>query len=269
MLIGIERLASAEIERRYRQVKIRIGTAGWSIPREIGGEFPACGSALQRYAARFAATEINSSFHRAHRLSTWQRWRDSVPDDFRFSVKLPKSITHERKLIDCNAELDTFEEQVAELGHKLAVLLVQLPPKLVFDRQVTEGFFRGLAARTSATVVCEPRHMSWFSGEGDELLRDLRVGRVAADPALCAAAAMPGGWPALRYWRLHGSPVIYRSSYRDRIAGYASEIARCASADTELWCIFDNTASSAGAGDALALLNAFEAQGAHATGSGG
>ena len=266
MLIGVERLASADAEPRYRQVKIRIGTAGWSIPRDIGGEFPASGSALERYAARFAAAEINSSFYRAHRLSTWQRWRDSVPDDFRFSVKLPKSITHARKLVDCEAELEAFREQIAELGSKLSVVLVQLPPKLVFDSQLAMNFFSALTARTSAAIVCEPRNVSWFTGEGDELLRDLCIGRVAADPALCAEAAKPGGWTAIQYWRLHGSPAIYRSSYADRIASYACAIASYSVRGAELWCIFDNTASSAGTCDALALMDALGSRAARATG---
>jgi uncharacterized protein YecE (DUF72 family) len=235
---------------------INIGTAGWSIPRAIAGEFPAEGSALERYAARFPVAEINSSFHRAHRLSTWQRWRDSVPDDFRFSVKLPKEITHQRRLIDCAGELDAFIEQIAELGDKLAILLVQLPPKLALEAGAAADFFRGLAPRTSANLVCEPRHISWFTAEANELLRELGVSRVAADPALCAAAAKPGGSPAVRYWRLHGSPAIYRSSYADRIASYAAELAGYAADGAELWCIFDNTASSAGAGDALALMTA-------------
>src|SRR5687768_14924424 len=78
---------------------VRIGTAGWSIARECAERFPAEGAGLERYAARFNAAEINSSFHRPHRASTWERWRDSVPDDFRFSVKVPKRITHELKLL--------------------------------------------------------------------------------------------------------------------------------------------------------------------------
>ena len=73
---------------------IKIGTAGWSIPRQNSDSFRANGSALERYATRFAVVEINSSFHRPHRSSTWERWRDSVPAAFRFSVKLPKQITH-------------------------------------------------------------------------------------------------------------------------------------------------------------------------------
>ena len=85
---------------------VNIGTAGWSIPRDVADELPPEGTSLQRYAARFPVAEVNSSFHRPHRRSTWERWRDSVPDGFRFSVKLPKHVTHELKLVATSDALD-------------------------------------------------------------------------------------------------------------------------------------------------------------------
>jgi len=228
-----------------------IGTAGWSIPRQVAGEFPVEGSALERYADRFPAAEINSSFYRPHRPDTWARWHDSTPQAFRFSVKVPKVITHERKLADFEEPLAQFLTQVALLGDKLAVLLVQLPPKLAFEESVATPFFASLAAAAPAAVACEPRHPSWFAAAADALLAAHRVARVAADPAVCEAARDPGGWRGLAYWRLHGSPVMYRSSYADRLKYYAAQIA---AHEGETWCIFDNTASSAAAGDALALM---------------
>jgi uncharacterized protein YecE (DUF72 family) len=233
---------------------IKIGTAGWTIPRDIADQFPAEGTSLTRYGARFQVAEINSSFHRTHRLSTWQRWHDSVPDSFRFSVKLPKLITHQRKLVDCSEAIDEFLAQANELRDKLAVLLVQLPPKLAFDESVAAEFFLTLVGRTGAQIACEPRHPSWFTPAADAVLKQHSIARVAADPAVCEGADRPGGWNELNYWRLHGSPVIYRSSYEDRIDDYASKLQDTAADD--IWSIFDNTASSAGAGDALALIEA-------------
>lgn len=235
--------------------EIRIGTAGWSIPRQVADRFPAEGTSLERYATRFAATEINSSFHRPHRISTWERWRDSVPESFRFSVKLPKTITHERKLVECHEQLDEFMAQAGVLGEKLAVVLVQLPPKLAFDGRTAGTFFEGLRERCPAALACEPRHASWFMEEAEALLVEHRVCRVAADPALCEVGARPGGWRGFCYWRLHGSPRMYRSSYSDRIGDYARALGEEATA-RETWCIFDNTASSAAASDALALIEA-------------
>jgi len=115
-------------------------------------------------------------------------------------------------------------------------------------------FFRDLASGTDAMLVCEPRNMSWFDDKADALLRELKVARVAADPAICDAAAQPGGWSGVSYWRLHGSPTIYRSSYSGELGTYAAGLLGKAEEGSECWCIFDNTASSAAAGDALALL---------------
>ena len=233
---------------------ILIGTAGWNIPRQASDHFPPEGSALQRYAAELPVVEINSSFHRAHRISTWQRWRDSVPNDFRFSVKIPKTITHLQKLVDFEDELDEFLPQVAALREKLGVLLIQLPPKLPFEPDVARGFFSALRRRTAAHLACEPRHISWFAGEASQLLEELDIARVGADPAICETAALPGVWGTISYWRLHGSPVVYRSSYLDRIEYYAGLVRDEAAKGRTVWCIFDNTASSSGASDALALL---------------
>lgn len=233
--------------------QVNIGTAGWSIPREVAGEFPPEGSALERYAARFPVVEINSSFHRLHRPDTWARWRDATPEGFRFSVKLPKSITHERKFADFEEPLEEFLAQVANLGSKLAVILVQLPPKLSFDPDVAGPFVAALAGASAAAIACEPRHPSWFTDPAEALLAARGVARVAADPAICDAARRPGSWNGLRYWRLHGSPRMYRSSYADRLPHYAALVEAEVAKDRDVWCIFDNTASSAAARDALAL----------------
>lgn len=109
---------------------------------------------------------------------------------------------------------------------------------------------------TDVQLVCEPRHASWFEDEADVLLRDHRIARVAADPVKTEAAAVPGGWRGMTYYRLHGSPVPYRSSYDDgRLETYAEAIDGDLSEGRPVWCIFDNTASSAAAGDALKLLD--------------
>lgn len=232
-----------------------IGTAGWGVPASESGHFPAVGTALERYAQVFGGLEINSSFHRSHRPATWERWAASVPEHFRFAVKAPKTITHKQKLIDCAAPLRAFLAEMEPLGDKLEVVLVQLPPSLAFERGVAQGFFEDLRGGCSAAIACEPRHPSWFDDAAEALLERLQVARVAADPARVPAAALPGGWRAMSYFRLHGSPVPYRSSYdEERLDGYARLIRTDAAAGRRCWCIFDNTASSAAAGNALSLM---------------
>ena len=242
-------------------MQVRIGTAGWAIGRAAGPSFPPEGSSLERYAALFAATEINSSFHRPHRSATWERWRDSVPDDFRFSVKVPKTISHERKLVECSELVADFLAQATMLGGKLAILLLQLPPKLAFDGAAARVLLDQLG-RAGTPIAVEPRHASWFEAEAEALLHELRIARVAADPAICPAAAVPGGWREIEYWRLHGTPVKYRSSYADRLAAYAEQLARPPGPTRERWCIFDNTASSAAIADAVGLQRLLPSDGA-------
>jgi len=217
-------------------------------------QFPPTGSALERYAARMPGVEINSSFYRSHRPATWARWAASVPAGFRFAVKMPRTISHERRLIDCEALLATFLEETASLGEKLAVLLLQLPPTLVWQSRSVEDFLSRLTASTSAVIVCEPRHPSWFRGEADCLLAQFGVARAAADPARAPAAAYPGGSQGLHYWRLHGSPRIYWSAYDPaRLACYAAHLREGRAAGRPVWCILDNTAAGAALANALAL----------------
>ena len=233
-----------------------IGTAGWSIAAREADRFPAEGWSLERYAAVFGAVEINSSFHRPHRASTWTRWAQSVPEGFRFSVKMPKTISHEHRLLDCEEAVARFFGEAAALGSKLSVLLLQLPPRLAFDAAVAEAFFAHALPRAPARLACEPRHPSWFEPGADALLAGLGVVRVAADPAVVPAAALRGGDRSLAYWRLHGSPAMYRSAYGAvRLARYAALIRTKLDAGRDVWCMFDNTASSAATGDALDLLS--------------
>ena len=232
-----------------------IGCAGWSLPRTERAHFPEAGSLLERYASRFPAVEINSSFHRPHRPATYARWSASVPADFRFSVKVPKTITHGFRLQGADILLETFLAESAGLGDRLGCLLVQLPPSLSFEPGVATAFFTALRSRSSVRVACEPRHASWFAPEADEPLIKFGVARVAADPARVPAAGEPGGWPGFAYFRLHGSPRVYYSAYDEEYLGaLASRLAEHAASGRQAWCIFDNTVLGAATRNALDLL---------------
>ncbi len=231
---------------------ICIGTAGWSIPQEARDAFPAEESHLERYAGVFNAVEINSSFHRPHRVATYERWAGAVPEGFRFAVKVPKTITHESRLREVEHLLDGFLAEVAGLGNKLGPLLVQLPPSLAFATESPEKFLRDLRGRVDGPVACEPSHASWFAPEVEALLTELRIGKVAADPAPVPEASRPGGWRGLTYRRLHGSPRIYYSAYSDEaVQAVVAELSVRAGNGRECWYIFDNTAGEAATHNAL------------------
>ena len=231
---------------------IRVGTAGWSIPKEVAAAFPTEGSHLERYAQVFGAVEINSSFYRPHRRTTYERWAASVPQTFRFAVKVPKAITHEHRLRAAGEPLDQFLSEVGGLGSKLGPLLVQLPPSLAFEPGVADRFLEELRRHMEGQIACEPRHRSWFMPEVEGLLDRLRIGRVAADPAPAPGADQPGGWAGLTYYRLHGSPRVYYSSYNDAaIHAVMDRLSLRAAEGSACWCIFDNTAAFAATGNAL------------------
>ena len=238
-----------------------IGTAAWSIPRDVAAAFPGEGQQLERYARQLHCVEINSSFYRPHRVGTYARWAGMTPPGFRFAVKLPRAITHDARLRAAREPLRAFLAETAGLGAKLRVLLVQLPPSLAYEARVARTFFTLLRESWDGAVACEPRHASWFEPQADRALASMRISRVAADPARSEAAARPGGWlgpagdgaGALLYWRWHGSPRMYWSNYD------ASWLARQAAQleawpiGAERWTIFDNTAAGAATANALAL----------------
>lgn len=230
-----------------------IGTAGWNVPKQYAVQFPHAGSHLVRYAQRLNAVEINSSFYRPHRRTTYERWAASVPDVFRFAVKVPKAITHERRLADCGDLVARFVTEAGGLGRKLAVLLVQLPPSLAYDKSNVRQFFAYLQGSCDAAIVCEPRHASWFTQRVDDALRDLRIARVAADPEPVPGAGSPGGWDGITYYRLHGSPRIYYSDYGPAALAALDQRLQDRAALGPVWGIFDNTAAFAALGNALTL----------------
>jgi len=235
-----------------------IGCCGWSVSGNVQAEFPGPGSHLQRYARRYAGVEISSSFYRHHQHATYARWAASVPSGFRFAVKLPRGVTHERRLAGTMPEIADFLAETAGLGTARGPLLIQLPPSLAFQGRTVVRFLEGLRRRYAGELVCEPRHPTWFTGPVAAVLADFQVARVAADPARVPEAALPGGWPGLRYYRLHGSPLMYRSAYDET---YLEALARALCAErTPAWCIFDNTMVQAAQRNALSLgerLNGF------------
>ncbi len=239
---------------------VRVGTAGWSIPREQAEQYPGTRRHIERYARRMNCAEINSSFYRSHRASTYERWAASTPDGFLFSVKVAKAITHECALAPTRGQIESFLAEVKPLGPKLGPLLLQLPPKQAFAEEQARRFIGLLRdVDPGVAMVVEPRHPGWFSGEAGALLRQYQVGRVIADPLPAKVGAQAEERQPLAYYRLHGSPRIYYSSYSgDSLEGLAAQIRVRLARREDVWCIFDNTASGAALGNALTLAESLK-----------
>ena len=235
--------------------RLLVGCAGWSLPKAAADAFPVEGSHLERYAAVFPTVEINSSFYKPHKPETYMRWADSVPDGFRFTVKVPRGITHDARLVDIDEQLARFHGEAGLLGDKLGCLLVQLPPRFGFNDAAAHAFFDQLHDRFGCSIAFEGRHPSWFSEPATGLLCECGVIRVIADPA----AGQPGPHEATHdgeaYVRLHGTPRIYYSRYpADEIAQWRARMDAMVAAGRTVWCIFDNTAEGASVPNALELM---------------
>ena len=228
--------------------------AGWANPPEKRADRQGARSHLAHYAVHFSCVEINSSFYRPHRGTTYARWRDETPAAFRFSVKFPRAITHESGLRRTASEVSRFYEEIGCLQPKLAAVLVQLPPKLEYSAARARSFFQSVPTLGGTVVACEPRHASWFSAAADEALRRLGISRVAADPARWPGAGISGGARNFAYYRWHGSPKMYYSKYTlGQLAAFAAQLEKAGAKDS--WCIFDNTARHAAWDDALRFLS--------------
>ena len=198
-----------------------IGTAGWSIRKDQAALFGDGASHLARYATRFNAAEINSSFYRPHRRGTYERWAASVPENFRFAAKCRARITHAARLKERTRCWRHFWSRWRDLG-KLGPLLVQLPPSLAIRAGSPPNFFADLRAVFDGALACEPRHASWFGQAGrsaaEKASRCAGCGRSRA----CARRRRAGRLGRLSLLRWHGSPVMYRSDYPpERLAALA------------------------------------------------
>jgi uncharacterized protein YecE (DUF72 family) len=237
-------------------VRVLVGTAGWLIPHGCGAALPGSGSHLARYAHRFPVTELDSTFYRAYPAAIYERWAACVPDEFRFAVKVPREITHVRRLVNTRESLEAFLHEVSYLGAKLGPLLIQLPAALEFEAVATREFLAALRRQYAGPVACEPRDASWFTVDAAACFERFGIARVASDPAVLAAAEEPAGWTGLAYYRLHGSPELHTSAYTDEaLRGLASKLIlhTAEPAARQVWCIFDNTRRGAATHNALTL----------------
>lgn len=226
-----------------------IGTAGWSIPKISAEHFLGQGTHLQRYGQCFNAVEINSSFYREHLPRSYIRWASEVPDHFRFSVKLSRTFIHDCALKPRARDLFASLETIQLLGEKLGVILIQLPASMEFHPKKAERFYQLIRKKYPGPLVLEARNLSWLERESQKLMQEFNISKVLADPEQC-----PGGPKRLNrhggvtYYRLHGSPIIYRSSYSKL---FLKKLAKEISGLKNVWCIFDNTAFGAATENAL------------------
>ena len=229
-----------------------IGTSGWSYNDWIDRFYPAevpRNRWLEYYHHHFATVEINNSFYRLPSEATFRKWWESVPDNFIFSVKANRYITHMKKLNDAVESVQLFLTRVRLLDDKLGPLLFQLPPGLKVRLDRLEELF---SSRPQDLRYClEFRHTSWFCKDVYDLLRRYNVALCIADsprfPMVIQRTADFG------YFRLHGSTELYRSRYSSHeLRIWAKRIEQMLDEGADVYVYFDNDA------EAYAVMNALE-----------
>lgn len=231
------------------------GTAGWAIPQQLRSTFPDDGHQLQRYAQKLNCVEINSSFYREHKYETYQKWASFVPADFRYAVKLSGYFTHEHFLQETGSYLKVVIHGISGLKEKWGVLLVQLPPSLEFELPTVDRFLSDLRKEYGGPIVWEPHHISWTQERALYLLEDYCVNKVLADPEPCRIPKTNRRrLENIRYFRLHGTPQMYKSRYSiPLLQRLSNSILYPADPAQQTWCIFDNTTYGFATENALEL----------------
>lgn len=147
-------------------MNIHVGTSGYNYPEWKGTFYPEkfpASKMFAYYAERFRTVEINYTFYRMPTPKLTEGWRDQAPPGFTYTLKAPKRITHERRLVDCEEAMRLFIESARGLEHHLACLLFQLPPNFRADAARLDAFLALVPGDLRAAV--EFRHDSWHSDE--------------------------------------------------------------------------------------------------------
>ena len=265
--------------------QVRIGMAGWVYPDWRGGFYPTGltqKNELAYASSQVTSIELNGSFYSLQKPSSWMSWRDATPDDFVFSVKAPRFITHIRRLDDVHEPLaNFFASGILALGPKLGAILWQLPPSLEFEPYLIERFLAMLPRTTTETVALaeqrgsrmsgkeyletdaerpvrhalEMRHASFGTDALVELLSRYGVAAVYGDSA--------GKWPVIdaetadfRYARLHADKALYPHGWYEPgdIERWAETITGWLDAGHDAYVYFDNDTKLRAPVDAVSLI---------------
>jgi uncharacterized protein YecE (DUF72 family) len=232
-----------------------IGTSGWSYRHWGDGEFyperMRTHEQLAFYARHFRTVELNVTFYRFCRPSTYQKWVNDTPEGFVFAVKMHREVTHRRRLRDVAEPTGDVLQAAATLGSKLGPVLFQLPPSLRADGKLLASTLSQLPEGMRS--AWEFRHQSWFHDATYELLE-------GHNAALCIADS--SRYPLVEqvtadyvYVRLHGHEKMYTSSYSDEeLAQWAGKIGRWIEEGRDVYLYFDNDVEGAAPHNALALM---------------
>jgi uncharacterized protein YecE (DUF72 family) len=238
--------------------RLRIGTSGYVYPHWRGVFYPARLPArdwLAFYAAVFDTVELNNPFYRLPAKAAFRGWRAAVPDDFVFSVKGSRYLTHLKRLAAPRAPLDRLLRRVRPLGPTLGPLLFQLPPHFRADLPRLATFLRALGRQPHVPglrAVLEVRHGSWLVPETFDLLGRAGVALCQHDArALAVAGPVTADFV---YLRRHGSRGRYQGAYPESaLRADARRVRRWLAEGLDVYVYYNNDAGGAAVRDARRL----------------
>jgi uncharacterized protein YecE (DUF72 family) len=234
-----------------RKGKLYIGTSNVVIPgskKTFPEEFRS-GTRLQYYSSLFNSVELNSTFYKLHKADTFRKWTDEVQDDFRFTIKLWREITHQKKLKYSLTDLDAFMQSAFHVGRKKGCLLIQFPPSITADLTDTvAGLLELIDERNDKPkwkVCVEFRHPSWYQKSTFDLLRQFNASIVFHDIPKSKTPMNGISWKTI-YLRFHGPTGNYRGDYsEEHLQQYAQQIKKWLAARKDVYAYFNNTMGNA------------------------
>ncbi len=216
---------------------------------------------ISYYASLFNSIEVNSSFYKIPLPATFARWATEVPEDFQFTIKLWRGLTHVPDLRFNGEDVRRFMHAANNLAVKKGCLLIQLPPRLTVKASGQLADLLELTRQADSgqpwKLAVEFRNRSWYSPEVDKILSQHEAGRVLHDMPSSAITELPPNQPAISfvYLRFHGPKGDYKGGYEQPLlAAWAERIALWQSEKKEIYVYFNNTI-----GDALADLATLQA----------
>jgi len=210
---------------------------------------------LTLYSQEFNSVEINSTFYRKPTVKTLLKWADETPDDFKFFIKIPKTISHEKRLEDCKEEISEFCIHIQSyLKEKLSGFLYQFPPSFKNTEENIDLILNNLDS--NYLNVIEFRHESWWRDEIFNLLKENNL--------IFSGVSFPGNLPEdvivnhpdILYYRLHGKPVLYKSEYSEEFLDNLAK--KIKSEQKKVFIFFNNTWGTAAIKNSLYLKKILE-----------
>lgn len=236
-----------------RPARVRVGTSGWVYNHWRGNFYPKGvpqSRWLEHYAHTFETVEINATFYRMPTEQAVQHWRETAPEGFVYAVKGSRYITHIRRLLESEDEIERFFERMKSLGPTFGPVLWQLPPTMKADIDRLQRFLEALPV--GVRHAFEFRHESWFADEVYELLRrhDAALVQACGERVRTDFRATAG----FVYARFHGSAKYHSTYTPQRLEPWAAFLSEQLAAGRDCYAYFNNDEGGHAPLDALKLL---------------